>query len=351
MKRIAVLGVQVPFVRGGAEYLNEELVRQINHWGESRGVRAELIQLPYKWYPETQIFSDLLAWRLLDIAESNGVKIDLAIATKFPSYASSHPNMALWLVHQHRVLYDLQGTSYDFPELTPEQASQRNVLREVDKRMLAGIEPRHTISHTVSERLEKYCGLSSNVLYPPSRLKDLVRPGEYGDYVLYFGRLETIKRPDLLIDALAKCRGGKVVIAGAGSQLESLRRKVQALELGDCVVLKGFVSDEELVALIAGARAVFYAPVGEDFGFATIEAFHAYKPVITCLDSGEVERIVTSTGSGWVTRANAESVAAALDACFAASPESLERMVAAGYELSLQITWDAVISSLVEPRL
>jgi glycosyltransferase involved in cell wall biosynthesis len=351
VKRVAVLGVQVPFVRGGAEYLNEELVRQINLWGSKKGVKAELIQLPYKWYPETQILQDQLAWRLLDISESNGVKIDLAIATKFPSYASSHPNMALWLVHQHRVLYDLQGTSYDFPELTAEQHSVRDALRGIDRRMLADIDPRFTISHTVSERLEKFCGLTSEVLYPPSRLAPLIYPGEYGDYILYFGRLETIKRPNLLIDAIAGCPSGRAVIVGTGGQAGALRAKVNQLGLGARVDLKGFVSDDELLSLIAGARAVFYAPVDEDFGFATTEAFRAHKPVITCRDSGEVERIVTITGSGWVAEPEVQSVAVALEACFGTSTEQLKHMAGAGCELERRITWDSVIGNLVEPRL
>jgi Glycosyltransferase len=351
IKRVAVLGVQVPFVRGGAEYLNEELVRRINEWGERKNVRAELIQLPYKWYPETQILSDLLAWRLLDLSEANGVKIDLTIATKFPSYASSHSNMGLWLVHQHRVFYDLEKTLYDSLELTSEQEAVRDSLRAIDKRMLAGIDPRFTISHTVTERLNAFCGLSSKVLYPPSRLASNIYSGDYGDYVLYFGRLDTIKRPQLLIEALARCPSGRAIVAGAGVQMADLGILINELGLSDRVELKGFVSDEDLLALIAGCRAVFYAPVGEDFGFATIEAFHAYKPVITCEDSGEVERIVSLTGSGWVCSPEILALANSLEACFRASKEDLRKMAAEGHDLGRTITWANVIENLIEPRL
>lgn len=351
VKHIAVLGVQVPFVRGGAEFLNEELVRQINAWGAGRNVKAELIQLPYKWYPETQILSDLLAWRLLDMSESNGNKIDLSIATKFPSYASNHPDMALWLVHQHRVFYDLQGTSYDVSKLTSEQHAVRDSLRAIDKRMLADINPRFTISNTVSDRLKQFCGLTSKVIYPPSRLAQYICAGDYGDYILYLGRLETIKRPELLIDAIAHCPTGRVVIAGTGSMATALKSKVEKLGLVDRVELRGFVSDDELLALISGARAIFYAPVDEDFGFATIEAFHAQKPVITCLDSGEVEKIVSSTGSGWVSEPEPRMVAESLNACFDSSPAHLKRMVGEGGELARTITWGNVIKNLIEPRL
>lgn len=44
VKRVIVLGAQVPFVRGGAEFLNEELVRQINLWGKKNA------RLSRNWY-------------------------------------------------------------------------------------------------------------------------------------------------------------------------------------------------------------------------------------------------------------------------------------------------------------
>jgi len=201
VKRVVVLGAQVPFVRGGAEILNEELVRQINLWGKTRNVCAELVQLPYKWYPEVEILPSMLAWRLIDLNESNGQKIDLCICTKFPTYAASHANKTLWLVHQHRVLYDLEGSQWDQPQLTANDVAVRDALRASDRELLADIEPRYTISQTVTDRLANYCSLASEVLYPPSKLAPSIKAGEYGNYILCIGRLEPVKRPDLLIRA------------------------------------------------------------------------------------------------------------------------------------------------------
>lgn len=353
MKRVVVLGAQVPFVRGGAELLNEELVRQINLWGKERQVVAELVQLPYRWYPETEILSSLLAWRLMDLSESNGQKIDLCICTKYPTYAVSHPNKVLWLVHQHRVLYDLQGTPFDQPHLTRRDREVRDALRTSDKELLVDIEPRYTISQTVTDRLQHYCGLSSEVLYPPSKLAPFITSGDYGDYVLCIGRLESMKRPDLLIRAAKLVPHAKVVIAGTGASdyAKSLGPLVRELGLEDRVVLAGFVEDAKLLDLIANCRAVFYSPVDEDYGFATLESFAAHKPVITVDDSGEVGRIVSSTGSGWVTSPTPESIAKSLKDCYARTDEQLREMAEKGHELSESITWERVISRLVESRL
>ncbi|CAE1138933.1 glycosyltransferase involved in cell wall biosynthesis [Xanthomonas campestris] len=353
MKRVIVLGAQVPFVRGGAELLNEELVKQINLWGKQRQVVAELVQLPYKWYPETEILSSMLAWRLLNLNESNGQKIDLCICTKYPTYAASHANKALWLVHQHRVLYDLERTRFDQPHLTAKDSAVRDALRASDRELLAEIEPRYTISQTVTDRLQQYSGLGSEVLYPPSKLAPFITSGDYGDYVLCIGRLEVMKRPDLLIRAAKHVPHAKVVIAGTGASeyAHSLAPLIRELGLTDRVQLAGFVEDEKLLELIANCRAVFYSPVDEDYGFATLESFAAYKPVITVDDSGEVGRIVESTGSGWVTSPTPEAIAESLLDCYAKEPAQLRALAEAGQHMSTSITWDRVISNLVESRL
>ena len=39
-----------------------------------RGYDTEIVALPYKWYPENTLYDNLLAWRLLDLSESNGEK-------------------------------------------------------------------------------------------------------------------------------------------------------------------------------------------------------------------------------------------------------------------------------------
>lgn len=353
MKRVIVLGAQVPFVRGGAELLNEELVRQINLWGKERHVVAELVQLPYRWYPEKEILSSLLSWRLLDLNESNGQKIDLCVCTKYPTYAASHANKALWLVHQHRVLYDLERSRYDQPNLTASDIAVRDALRASDRELLAEIEPRYTISQTVTDRLQHFSGLSSEVLYPPSKLAPFIRSGEYGDYVLCIGRLESMKRPDLLIRAAKLVPHAKVVIAGTGASdyARSLAPLIRELGLQDRVKLAGFVEDARLLELIANCRAVFYSPVDEDYGFATLESFAAHKPVITVDDSGEVGRIVQATGSGWVTMPTPEAIAESLGQCYAASGTQLRALAEEGFRMSETITWERVINQLVESRL
>ena len=76
IRRIIVCEVQVPFVHGGAEYHVRALLQQLR----VRGYQAELVSIPFKWYPKQEILAHASAWRLIDLSESNGEPIDLVIA-------------------------------------------------------------------------------------------------------------------------------------------------------------------------------------------------------------------------------------------------------------------------------
>ena len=332
--------------------LNEELVRQINLRGERLDAQADLIQIPYKWYPDAQVIQHMLAWKMIDITESDGHPIDLAIATKFPSYAADHPNKVLWLVHQHRAFYDLEGTHYDVPALSEQERSARFCARRADTLAAESCKARYAIAETVAARLQHYNHVDAQVLHPPPRLRDRIVTGEFRDYILYVGRLETIKRVDLLIDALAIDRTSKAVILGTGKAREELIARAEKVGLGDRCVFPGFVADDLYIDYLANCRAVYYAPYDEDYGFATVEAFLAEKPVVTSADSGEPHAMVAKTGAGWIAAAPTPAAFAELTA--KVSGMAADRLHATGYRaraFARSIHWDAVIAELVETHL
>jgi glycosyltransferase involved in cell wall biosynthesis len=350
MKRVIVLGAQIPFVKGGAELLCESLVDAINRLD---GVEAELVQLPFKWYPEEQMLNEIMAWRLIDLSESNGRKIDLVIATKFPTYAVQHPNKALWLIHQHRTLYDLENTEYDSWRFEKDAKIIRNKIRSLDNKFFAECRCNYTISRTVSSRLKNFNGFDSEPLFPPPVLADQIKPGTYGERVIYIGRLEPNKRPDLMISAASVVPEAKISIIGKGRKEDDQRLKmlIQKAGLSKRCELLGFLPDEELLRHLSSARAVFYAPYDEDYGYATIEAFLALKPVITCSDSGEVKTFVNETGSGFVSDTDPNSIADSLRAIYNMTDNELSEMASRGHELAIGITWDKVMEKLVLANL
>src|SRR5574338_1694677 len=288
MSRILVCEAQVPFVHGGAEVHVRELVRELR----ARGHQAELVSVPFKWYPKEEILPHAAAWRLLDLSESNGVPVDMVIASKFPTYFVRHPRKVAWLIHQYRAAYELCGTEYSDFSHTEADVGLRDRLIRLDTEMLGECRAIFANARNDAQRLAKYNGLAAEALYHPPRLADRLRPGPYGDYVLSVGRIESVKRVDLLVRAMPLVdRRIRLVVAGDGTQRANVERIAQETGVADRVSFLGAASDETLLDLYAGALGVLYPPFDEDFGYVTLEAFLARKPVITCTDSGGADEV------------------------------------------------------------
>ena len=94
--------------------------------------------------------------------------------------------------------------------------------------------------------------------------------------------------------------------------------------------------------------AVFFGPFDEDYGYVTLEAMQAAKPVITCTDSGGPLEFVDHNETGFIVSPCAEEIAEVIDrlssnsnlakkfGCFA-----LEK-----YN-SLDLSWSRVVEALV----
>ncbi len=345
MKTVLVCAAQAPFIVGGAEILVSELKQNL----ERRGFRVDVAAVPFKWYPVSEIVRQALAWRLLDVTESNGTPIDLVIPTKFPTYLVRHPRKVAWLFHQHREAYDLYGTPYCSFTDSPEDRQVRESIHTMDGAALAECRSIFTISRNVAERLSRYNGLPGTALYPPPHHLGRYRADSFGDYLFYAGRLDRLKRLDLAVDAMKRVRSGaRLKIAGAGPLAEELRKQIEGLGVQDRVELLGFVSAADLVDLYAGCRAAYYAPLNEDYGYVTVEAYLSSKPVLTTTDAGGPLEFVTDGESGLVADPTAEAIADAIDRLWELPPARLQEMGEAGRRRVEDINWDRVIDLLTE---
>jgi glycosyltransferase involved in cell wall biosynthesis len=283
VQTVLVCEAQVPFVHGGAEVHVRQLVRELR----ARGYTTELVSVPFKWYPKEEILPHAAAWRLLDLSESNGRPVDLVIGTKFPSYFARHPNKVAWLIHQYRAAYELCGTPYSDFAHTELDVGLRDTLTRLDSQMLGECRALFANARNTAARLAKFNGLVAEPLYHPPKLASRLIAGPYTDYVLSVGRLESVKRVDLIIAAMANVPSRiRLIVAGDGTQRENSERAAATAGVADRVTFLGNVEDDQLIQLYASALAVVYPPFDEDFGYVTLEAFLARKPVITCVDSG-----------------------------------------------------------------
>lgn len=340
-KKIAILHAQVPFVAGGAEFMVQSLKKNLT----AKGFHAEIVEVPFKWYPEQSLYDSMLIWRLLDLSEANGEKIDLVIGTKFPSYGVMHENKVIWMIQQFRQAYDLYDSPYGLAN-QKNGAKIRERVANYDKLTISDAKAVYTISGNVSKRLKKYNDLDSEALYPPPPLTGRYKKGEFGDYVCAVGRLDKLKRNELLIEALPHCDSHiKVKLAGKGPEAENLIDLAKKLNVQDRVEFLGFVPDEELIDLYANSRGVYFAPVDEDYGFITLEAFLSGKPVITCHDTGGVLEFVEHGENGFICETSPLDIAEKLNKLW--NDKKLDKeMGECGYQLVKDISWDMVIRKL-----
>lgn len=343
MKTVVVCEAQVPFVQGGAELLARGLVSEL----QRRGYRATVASVPFKWYPKDELLAQCAAWRLVDLSESNGMRVDAVVATKFPTYFVRHPRKVTWLVHQYRAIYDLCGTPYS--EFTHAEADVRlrDRLIALDTEVLGESRPLFTIARTTAERVRRYNGLDAEVLYHPPPLAGRVAAGDYGDYVLSVGRLEGNKRVDLVIRALSRADPQlRLVVAGDGPMREQLELEAAACGVADRVVFTGRVGDEQLIALYAGALAIVFPPFDEDYGYVTLEAFLARKPVVTTIDAGGPLEFVVDGETGLVALPDAQAVGAALSR-LRSDGGLARRLGEAGFERVRDMSWERVVDRLM----
>jgi glycosyltransferase involved in cell wall biosynthesis len=338
---VLVLHTQVPFVRGGAEVLVDGLIAALRE----RGHVADVVALPLAWNPPDGLLTTALAWRMLELSRFNDRVVDRVICTKFPTWAVEHERKSLWLVHQHRQAYDLHGTPMS--EFTPDSASReiRERVVEIDAVGIGSCSPRYGISRNVCDRLRRYNGLEAAPLYPPVPREGL-QPEDYAPYILSVSRLDDAKRVESAIRAMPSVdRSLRLEIVGDGPSRGQLEQLARTLGVEDRVVFRGRASDDEVRELYNGCRAVYYAPIDEDYGYAAVEALTAAKPVVTAPDSGGILEFVTDEVTGLVAPLNPESLAGAFNRL---SDRSLARRLGEnGPERTADLTWDRVVESLL----
>lgn len=342
--KVAIVNNCVPFLAGGAEHLANALQEKLIE----RGHQAMLIRIPFRWQPAERIVEHILACRLLSVQG-----VDRVIGLKFPAYFVPHDNKVLWLLHQFRQAYDLWGTPYqDIPD-TPEGLAIRRTIIESDNQYLAEARAIYTNSHVTGERLKKFNGIDSQVLYPPLNRSDHFSCSGYGDYIFYPSRITGGKRQAMVAEAMKYSKSRVRLVIGGQPELPSDRERIERIirEGGlesRVEFIPRFLTEEEKAALFAGALGCAYTPYDEDsYGYVTLEAFHSRKPVITCSDSGGIGILVKDGLTGLVVPPSPEAIGRAMDRLYE-SRRAAQQMGEAGYDLmqTLGINWDTVVERL-----
>jgi len=143
-------------------------------------------------------------------------------------------------------------------------------------------------SRTVRERIRRWWGRDSEVIYPPVDVNETPLSAVSDGFLLVAARLLAYRRVDLAVDA-ANATGRRLVVVGDGPERPALERRA-----GPTVTFEGFVPRDRLVDLFERCAA-YLVPGEEDFGIAAVEAMAAGKPVVAINRGGTAETVVDGT--------------------------------------------------------
>ncbi|WP_230742994.1 glycosyltransferase family 4 protein [Methanooceanicella nereidis] len=341
MMNIAVVTPQsVKGERGGAEGLYDGLIKALITKGHNVNHVKVLVD-------ESTFESIVQAYcycYYLDLDD-----YDVVISTKAPTYMVRHRNHISYLLHTIRVFYDM----FDEISLGLDKIKQRELIYAFDKYGLdpSRIKKHCTIGHTVEERLRNADQFWNNIdfklIYPDTLLSGFSEPKK-GEFIFLPGRLHRWKRIDLVIKSMKYVKNGvKLLLAGKGEDEKNLKKLTRDLGLENRIEFLGPVSDNELIDLYSRSIVIPFVTKKEDFGYITIEAFRAKKPVITCHDSGEPTYIVKDGVSGFIVEPDPIKIAEKIN-FFIENPDEAANMGINGYDAVRHITWDNVTNDMLD---
>ena len=345
MAVITIVTSAPPLTEGGHLVLARSLERALLEAGH----RAGIVTTPSNRFGR-QGPAYLANW-LTDVGMTgSGERVDQVISLRFPSYAVRHPAHVCWLVHTMREYYDLweRFSSSISPQGRIKETVRRTFIRTADTYFFKHhVKKMFTISRAVSDRLARWNGVAGEVLHPPPPQRDY-RCDRYGDYLFFASRLSPLKRPELVVRALAQpeARGARLVIGGDGEERPRLEQLARELGLDGRVSFTGHLTESALVDHLAACRAVVFVPQGEDYGFVTVEAFASSKPVITCTDSGGPLEFVRPGENGLICTPEPAALARAC-AEVTESQSFAERLGMQGRRDIAPLSWAGVVKKLV----
>jgi glycosyltransferase involved in cell wall biosynthesis len=178
-------------------------------------------------------------------------------------------------------------------------------LRTWDAQAASRVDQFVAISTAVQERIRRYYGRPSQVIYPPVDTSAFAVSDEVDDYYLIVGRLVPYRRIDLAVRAFNGL-GLPLLIVGDGRDRKGLERIARPN-----VRFLGRVSDGERKRLLSRCRA-FLWPGEEDFGIAPLEANASGRPVVAYAGGGALETVIDGVTGTFFREQTPEALAAAV---------------------------------------
>jgi len=211
-----------------------------------------------------------------------------------------HCQYALPLIARTKTVVAIHDLAYEHhPDLAHpiEVAAMRRVVRSTARRADRVL----TLSNFSAQDIARRYGVAEDkIVVTHLAASEKFRPRDksaaqeriasaYGirpPFMLYVGRIQARKNLVRLLDAYAQLRSAGpapqlVMVGRRDFGFEQLQAHIKTLKLGDCVVLPGYVTAEDLPLFYNAAELFIFPSLFEGFGLPVLEALASGVPTIT----------------------------------------------------------------------
>jgi glycogen(starch) synthase len=170
--------------------------------------------------------------------------------------------------------------------------------------------------------------------------------------VFNVGRVVQEKGAQVIVEAaprvLAEMPNTKFIIAGKGSIVDDLKRRVWELGMQDQVLIAGFISDPDRNRLFKVADAAIFPSLYEPFGIVALEAMAARCPVIVSEVGGLKEVVKHDVTGVTIYPDNAESLAWGVLHTLRDPKRARARAAKAYRVVKKEFNWDYIAERTIE---
>lgn len=326
---------------GGLEVISAQLVTGL----AARGYEITVVtNREHDWIPEEEMFGAVTVRRLPFFRAIHDRDLELV--------AASRRGVAeiVRAVRPHLVHASFTGAGAMMlpkPEVAPLILSFHGPWETVDfsaglfGRVLARTDwvtacSQHTLAalmRTAPPEIADRASVILNGIDPPAGAEPEAPPAG-PPVLLCSGRVVDDKGFDVAVDAMAGLPGARLVIAGDGDARAGLEARARALGVDDRVTFAGWVSPDDMPALVARSTVVLAPSRLEGFGLTALEAALMGRPVVAS-DIGGHPEVVQDGVTGVLVACDDAAALADAVARLLAAPEAARRMGEAGRRRAL----------------
>ena len=173
----------------------------------------------------------------------------------------------------------------------------------------------------------------------------------FKNYFLFVSTIEPRKNLKNLLDAFSgyrqKVSNGLplILVGGVGWNNRSIFNQIQELESKGWIKYMGYVPQQHIPILYAGAKALLFPSIYEGFGLPVLEAMQSGTPVLTCINSSMSE--ISGESAALVAEHDVELMSHYIEK-FDEDSQWCEKLSLAGILRSENFSWEKCVKETIK---